>query len=88
MLHPQNVVPPVVLPNEKTTVTSVPINSNFTVQSTPVQAPPVARNDFPQMVPPVMQTHVNNQAAVFAGECINKDKRRQQSKCKDVNLEY
>lgn len=65
MLHPQNPVPTVLLPNEKPTPVSVPINNNFTATPTPVQ-PPI-RNDYPQMVPPVLQTHVNNQSGVFAG---------------------
>lgn len=65
MLHPQNPVPSVLMPSDKTQTVSVPINSNFTAPPVPVQ-PPV-RNDFPQMVPPVMQPLVGNQSAVFAG---------------------
>lgn len=66
MLHPQNPVPAVLLPSEKNTAGAVPISSNFAAAPTPVQ-PPV-RNDFPQMVPPVMQPHSSNQSGVFAGE--------------------
>lgn len=67
MLHPQNPVPAVLLPSEKSATGPVPINSNFTATPAPVQQP--VRNDFPQMVPPVMQQHASNQGSgVFAGK--------------------
>lgn len=71
MLHPQNSVPATLMPNEKSaTTSSVPINSNFSATPTSVQVP--VRNEFPpQMVPPVMQTHSNNQSGVFVGKLIN-----------------
>lgn len=69
MLHPQNVVPSVLMPSDKPVAGPVPINSNFSTTPAPVQAPP--RSEFPQMVPPVIQ-HATSQPPVFASTIVLK----------------
>lgn len=67
MLHPQNQVPSTLLPNEKGLAAQIPINSNFTSNPTPVQAP--IRSEF-QPVPAPNSLHQNNQP-VFTGQDVD-----------------
>lgn len=63
MLHPETPAPPILMPNDKPVLGSVPINNNFTPQ--PVQ-PPQVRPDFPAMPQPLMHP-TPPQAPVFTG---------------------